>query len=343
MLPDGLRAWHKQHIARSVMFSPRVILYSSVCACISFVIYLFCRRPDAKLNDVGEHGAMYFRCVHPSQAQLSCKAASAPPLTRSVLGTCLSFLTVFVTNMSMGRFWEARSDIGTICNHTRSLARKLLFTVDDLARANDADRATIATLLRYERAFFALLLQDLRTIHDLDIVPEALLLAPEKQRLLPVRRRSLMILGWMAVQVRQLARAGKITERHEVMLMDHLDELSAGYHGCIKIKAQPMPFSYAQLVAMLTLIFCLTVPVAFMSSFGWFLVAPTFVMSLVYFGINTVAHRLADPFGTDSDDISLDSFATQIQEDLDGYVRNWSSSGASPSSEGPYQRTAHQP
>ena len=48
-------------------------------------------------------------------------------------------------------------------------------------------------------------------------------------------------------------------------------------------------------------------------------------------------------FGTDSDDISLDSFATQIQEDLDGYVRNWSSSGASPSSEGPYQRTAHQP
>ena len=222
MLPDGLRAWH----ARSVMFSPRVILYSSFCACISFVIYLFCRRPDAKLNDVGENGAMYFRCVHPSQAQLSCKAASAPPLTRSVLGTCLSFLTVFVTNMSMGRFWEARSDIGTICNHTRSLARKLLFTADDLARANDADRATIATLLRYERAFFALLLQDLRTIHDLDIVPEALLLASEKQRLLPVRRRSLMILGWMAVQVRQLARAGKITERHEVMLMDHLDELS---------------------------------------------------------------------------------------------------------------------
>ena len=78
--------------------------------------------------------------------------------------------------------------------------------------------------------------------------------------------------------------------------------------------------------------------------FGWFLVAATFIMSLVYFGINTVAHRLADPFGTDSDDISLDSFATQIQEDLDGYVRNWSSSGASPSSsEGPYQRTAHQP
>ena len=39
--------------------------------------------------------------------------------------------------------------------------------------------------------------------------PEALLLASEKQRLPPVRRRSLMILGWMAVQVRQLARAGQ--------------------------------------------------------------------------------------------------------------------------------------
>ena len=256
----------------------------------------------------------------------------------------MSFLTVFVTNLSMGRFWEARSDVGSICNHTRSLARKLLFTTDDLARANDADRATIATLLRYERAFFALLVQDLRSIHNLDIVPESFLLPSEKQRLLPVRRRSLMILGWMAVQVRQLVRAGKITERHEVMLMAHLDEMSAGYHGCTKIKSQPMPFSYAQLAAMLTLIFCVTVPVTFMGSFGWFLVAPTFVMGMVYFGINTVANQLADPFGTESDDINLDGFATQIQEDLDAYVRNWSSSGAEEaSSDGPYQRTAYQP
>lgn len=153
------------------------------------------------------------RCIFgastPPRPNFHARPQALLPLTRSVLGTCLSFLTVFVTNMSMGRFWEARSDVGSICNHTRSLARKLLFTTDDLARANDADRATIATLLRYERAFFALLLQDLRSIHDLDILPEALLLASEKQRLPPVRRRSLMILGWMAVQVRQLARAGQ--------------------------------------------------------------------------------------------------------------------------------------
>ena len=148
-----LRAWYKHHIARSAIFGRRVLLYSSGCACVSFVIYLFCRRPDAKLNDVGENGEMYFRCVHPSQPQLSCNPASVPPLTCSVLGTCLSFLSVFITNMSMGRFWEARGDVGRICNHTRSLARKLLFTADDLARANEADRATIAMLLRYERAF----------------------------------------------------------------------------------------------------------------------------------------------------------------------------------------------
>ena len=179
MLLGCLRAWYKHHIARSAIFGRRVLLYSSGCACVSFVMYLFCRRPDAKLNDVGENGEMYFRCVHPSQPQLSCKPASVPPLTCSVLGTCLSFLSVFITNMSMGRFWEARGDVGRICNHTRSLARKLLFTADDLAHANEADRATIAMLLRYERAFFALLVQDLRSIHNLDIVPETFLLPSE--------------------------------------------------------------------------------------------------------------------------------------------------------------------
>ena len=67
MLLGCLRAWHKHHIARSAIFGRRVLLYSFGCACVSFVIYLFCRRPDAKLNDVGENGEMYFRCVHPAQ------------------------------------------------------------------------------------------------------------------------------------------------------------------------------------------------------------------------------------------------------------------------------------
>jgi len=318
-----LQAWHKHHIARSAIFGSRTLIYSSACATVSIIIYIFCQRPDAKLNDVGENGEMYFR----------------------VLGMCLSFLSVFITNMSMGRFWEARGNVGGICNHSRSLARKLLFTTDDLARTNDADRATVEMLLRYERAFFALLLQDLRSAHNLNAVPESVLLATEKQRLASVRRRPLMLLGWMAIQVRQLVRGGKISERIEVSLMRHMDEMSESYHGCTKIKSQPMPFSYAQLAAMLTLIFCLTVPVTFISSFGWFLAAPSFVMGLVYFGISTVANGLADPFGTDSADINLDGFGTQIQEDLDSYVisdqRHWSSIGAGLSSDGPCQRTAH--
>ena len=112
-------------------------------------------------------------------------------------------------------------------------------------------------------------------------------------------------------------------------------------NGKVASKFDAVKFCFRQLAAMLTLIFCVTVPVTFMGSFGWFLVVPTFVMGMVYFGINTVANQLADPFGTEASDIDLDGFATQIQEDLDGYVRNWSSSGAGQSSDGPHQRTAH--
>ena len=99
----------------------------------------------------------------------------------------------------------------------------------------------------------------------------------EKEKLGIVRRRPLMILGWMALLVRELARSHKISPRMENGLTTHLDEMSEAFHGCAKIKSQPLPFSYAQLIAMITLVFCLTVPVTFISSFGWFLAIPTFV------------------------------------------------------------------
>lgn len=145
----------------------------------------------------------------------------------------------------------------------------------------------------------------------------------EKDDLVSVRRRPLMVLGWVQMIIRSLVRSHHITERISMRLEDHLEQMSQAYHGCTKIRSQPMPFSYSQLIAMLTIIYCFSVPITFITSFSYGICVPTFVMALVYFGINHVGTELSDPFGHDTNDIHLEAFLRQIDEDLGCYIIHW--------------------
>ena len=74
---------------------------------------------------------------------------------------------------------------------------------------------------------------------------------------------------------------------------------------------------------MLSLIYCFSVPITFITSFSYAICVPTFVMALVYFGINHVGTELSDPFGQDTNDIALEAFQRQLDEDLGTYMMQW--------------------
>tara|TARA_B110001452_G_scaffold197851_1_gene167791 strand:+ start:1222 stop:1425 length:204 start_codon:yes stop_codon:yes gene_type:complete len=48
-------------------------------------------------------------------------------------------------------------------------------------------------------------------------------------------------------------------------------------------------------------------------------------MGMVYFGLNTLANDLQDPFGTDECDINLEGFSNQMREDFAAYEDHWGS------------------
>jgi len=170
---------------------------------------------------------------------------------------------------------------------------------------------------------------------DLVRIPADILTDKEKDDLVGVRRRPLMCLGWAQMKIRALVRGGHITERMSMRMEDHIESMSQAYHGCTKIRSQPMPFSYSQLIAMLTLIYCFSVPITFITSFSYGICVPTFVMALVYFGINHVGTELSDPFGHDTNDIHLEAFMRQIDEDLGTYIMHWTLQPPLPKTEPP--------
>ena len=145
------------------------------------------------------------------------------------------------------RSWQARGHVGAVLNHSRSLMRRIVFSTDMRPGTPDAEEA-IHRLHRLLRLFFALLMQDCRLNQDLERVPSDVLTPKEKDELAHVRRRPLMVIGWCQATIRRLAREGHISERISLRMEDHLEAISQAYHGCTKIRSQPMPFSYSQVL-----------------------------------------------------------------------------------------------
>lgn len=242
------------------------------------------------------------------------------PFYFTVMGTCLSFVLVFKSNIAYNRFWEARGHAGSVCHCLRGMMRSLVFATNVTA---GRDTPAVYAVQRYCNAFFALMLQDVRMNQDLSEIPSALLTESEKQELISVRRRPLMVLGWIQLTLRDVKRRVDIDMVQSNKFEETLDVLSAGYHGCTKIVSQPLPFAYEQLIAMLTQLYCFTVPVCFITSFGFYIFVPAYLISNIYFGIMHIGHELADPFGTDPNDVNLEVLQQQIIDDLETYVLKW--------------------
>lgn len=314
MMPKKLTKWRTEHVylndmyegsatslftvKGSSMFTVGVMTKSITAAALSQIYYVInTMRPDNRLEGVG---VFYF----------------------VVLGMLLSFLLVFNANIAYSRFWEARGHIDSFCNASHCMMRKLLFS-SDLRLGTPAVEEAVNDAQRYIRAFLILMMQDVRTTNDLSRVPADARTSKEKEDMEIARRRPLLVLGWLQMVLRGLSRDGHMTERLQLKIDADLEEMSQAYHGCTKIRSQPMPFAFMQLITLVTRIYCFSVPITFISAFSYGITVPTFIMGVVYFGMNDVSDHLADPFGIDSNDIHLEVFLRQIDEDFFNYYTEW--------------------
>ena len=177
----------------SSIFSQPVMLRSMTCAFLGQMYYIAnMMRPDKGIDTLNN---FYFE----------------------VLGNCLSLLLVFKSNVSYIRFWEARTHVGSLLNHLRSFTRRLLFSSD--LRAGDAQvEAAIENMFRWQRAFFILLMQDVRLTQDLGRISDDVITNDEKEFLLSARRRPPTVLGWLQAGVSDLHHQGHISERLQMAL-----------------------------------------------------------------------------------------------------------------------------
>ncbi|KAJ3267057.1 hypothetical protein HDU77_006997 [Chytriomyces hyalinus] len=79
----------------------------------------------------------------------------------------------------------------------------------------------------------------------------------------------------------------------------------------------PVPTTYEMHIKHVLLLYFTFLPFQLVKSMGWAMILATFAMSLTFFGIDAIAGEIAEPFGTDENDLPLDYFCHKLQDDME--------------------------
>lgn len=216
----------------------------------------------------------------------------------TMLGGVLSVVLVLRTNSAYDRWWEGRKLWGQLVNDSRNLALK----IQSLVEATPAEKARAAA---YISAFPFCLRDHLRcgpSDETLKKLPEPL---PEGVTHVPA-----YISGRLFELLKEW-RNRELVHRLDHHLIDrHISALMDICGACERIRNSPLPLSHRALVPQLLMIYLLLVPLGIPPTLrNWAL-----VLGLSYFliGLEMTAEEIEEPFGTDHDDLPLDTLSTNI-------------------------------
>jgi putative membrane protein len=221
----------------------------------------------------------------------------------SLVGFVISLLLVFRTNTAYDRWWEGRRQWGSLDNDTRNLAVKLnsfLDVYDDKVYFN-----------RLIGNFVLAMKEHLRKGVQLD---ELNLTSQERELLASSKHIPSTIVSWMYSKLESLKRSNQLSPENYLVLDKNLNGFLDACGACERIKNTPIPFSYSLFLKKFIFIYVVTLPLAFVGSFGYFasLIA-TFVF-YVLVSMEVLAEEIEDPFGNDDNDLPTDTLTEKIQD-----------------------------
>lgn len=220
-------------------------------------------------------------------------------LVHTLLGFALSMLLVFRTNTAYERWWEARKLWGSLVNSSRSLAIKLNALITD-----PVIRTDLATLLA---AYPTALQQHLRGLShpapDSLVIPHPFI--PGEH--LPNQIASLVYL--------RLTQCGLLPER--LLLLDpELRNFSEVCGACERIRKTPIPFSYSVFLKKFIFLFVMTLPISYAVLLDWLVIPVVVLVFYALASLELIAEEIENPFGTDPNDLPLESICTTIESSV---------------------------
>jgi len=224
----------------------------------------------------------------------------------SILGFVISLLFVFRTNTAYDRWWEGRKQWGSLVNVSRSLAQKL-----KSAGISAEDEADFAALIPN---FAVSLKNHLRGFHYPEEMEDAAIFPVSSiQQEFHVPNQ---VAAAMSKRINELYSAGKISDMQFLSMQTELNAFYDILGACERIKNTPIPFSYSSFLKKFIFFYTMFFPFVFLKPMGYFLLPALIFVFYVLASLELIAEEIEDPFGTDANDLPLDSISANIKRSV---------------------------
>lgn len=223
----------------------------------------------------------------------------------SLVGFVISLLLVFRTNTAYDRWWEGRKKWGCLVNDTRNMAIKLSTILND-KEDEEFFKRMIPNFIFATKEH----LRNGVNFDELDLTKEELEVLSKKAHVPNAISR------WMYERVGKRKKEGKISEEEFIVIDHNMNALLDSLGGCERIKNTPIPFSYMLFLKKFIIIYVGTLPLAFVSVFGYY---AAFISTFVFYvlvSMEVLAEEIEDPFGTDDNDLPTDGLSEKIRDNV---------------------------
>ena len=226
----------------------------------------------------------------------------------TLIGVVLSIFLGFKNSACYERWWEARKLWGVLIATARHFDR-------DCRILSKARREHIIQNV----ILFANVLRDRlrqQTANPTELIETSGLSQQALTQLYQQQNAPQYTLSLIQWELLQALKEGEISDIIYTQMNAHVAALSEMQTGCDRIANTPIPFAYSVLLNRTVYFFCVMLPFSLGSLLG--LVTPLLVGVLAYtfLGLDALSSEIEEPFGTQSNDLPLDSMVRTIEIEL---------------------------
>ncbi|OUM58287.1 hypothetical protein PIROE2DRAFT_31360, partial [Piromyces sp. E2] len=243
------------------------------------------------------------------------------------LGLVVSLLLVFRNNSAYDRYWEGRKTWGNLLNHARNLARHIWICID-IDQDDPQKDEKLNLKMGVMRLIIALIISIRHSLRgeygwDYEDLAELVKHVPNFNSLLTVApKRVLKILPVeIAYHIESYVHLQKGLPAPTVNpCYASLNAIIENFTTCERILYTPIPLIYGIHIKHVVIIYLSTLPLQIIPNCGWASVIIVMLTAFTFFGIEAISSEIENPFGNDENDLRLNEFCVQIQEEINGMM-----------------------
>ncbi len=234
----------------------------------------------------------------------------------SLFGSAIGVIVAFRNATSYARWWEARTLWGAIVNNARSVGREVTTVMRPAAEGEEAEvRETQQRLVYLQIAWVNALRQHLRRLQPWDDIAR-FVSGEELAQLREQQNVPLALQQTMCTLLRDALNRGWIDITQWLALDKNIDDLVDAQGGSERIKNTPMPRQYDYFPQICVHMYCILLPLAIVSSLGWFTPLGSTLVGFIFIGLNRIGRDLEDPFDNKIYDCPMTSMCVTIEINL---------------------------